>query len=73
MKASCGPYYVPNNAVIAVSGDFESASAKKVDQKYFGDIPRGATPKRAAVPAVTLSQEQRLVSRTRVWRCRSSG
>lgn len=61
LKASCGPYYVPNNAVIAVSGDFNSVSAKNWITKYFGGIPRGATPKRAAVPAASLSQEKRLV------------
>jgi zinc protease len=61
LRESCGPYYVPNNAVIAVSGDFDTAVAKKWIEKYFGDIPRGAVVHRKPVPAVTLPGEQRLV------------
>jgi len=37
-------YYTPNNATLAVVGDFTPADAKKLIQEYFGDIPRGATP-----------------------------
>jgi predicted Zn-dependent peptidase len=32
-------YYVPNNAALAIVGDFEPADAKAMVQKYFGDIP----------------------------------
>lgn len=35
-------YYVPNNAVLVVAGDFEVATTKKMIQDYFGPIPRGA-------------------------------
>ena len=34
-------YYLPNNATLVLSGDFEVASAKKLIAKYFGEIPRG--------------------------------
>ncbi len=34
-------YYVPNNAVLVVAGDFETASTKKMIADYFADIPRG--------------------------------
>lgn len=34
-------YYVPNNAVLVLTGDFEETQAKEWIQKYFGDIPRG--------------------------------
>ena len=34
-------YYVPNNAVLVVAGDFQADNAKKLIAKYFGDIPRG--------------------------------
>ena len=61
MKASCGPYYVPNNAVVAVSGDFETASARKWIEKYFGDIPRGGPATRVPLPVVALPKEQRIV------------
>ncbi|HEY4306869.1 MAG TPA: pitrilysin family protein [Gemmatimonadaceae bacterium] len=61
MRESCGPYYVPNNAVIAVSGDFDTGSVKQWIAKYFSDIPRGAPVKRAPVPEAPIPNEQRLV------------
>ena len=35
-------YYVPNNAVLVVAGDFKTKEAKNLIQKYFGPIPRKA-------------------------------
>lgn len=32
-------YYVPNNAVLTVVGDFDTAQARKMIEKYFSDIP----------------------------------
>jgi zinc protease len=61
VRASCGPAYVPNNAVLAVSGDFNSATAKRWVEKYFGFIPRGAPFKRVPAPPVPLTTEKRLV------------
>lgn len=37
-------YYVPNNAVLVVVGDFEEKQAKEWIQKYFSDIPKGTKP-----------------------------
>ena len=34
-------WYVPNNATLVLSGDFDSAQAKKWVEKYFNEIPRG--------------------------------
>ncbi|WP_089380262.1 M16 family metallopeptidase [Lutibacter agarilyticus] len=34
-------FYVPNNAVLVVAGDFETENAKKLIEDYFGSIPRG--------------------------------
>ncbi|MFD0799008.1 M16 family metallopeptidase [Maribacter chungangensis] len=34
-------FYVPNNAVLVVAGDFEVGTAKKMINDYFADIPRG--------------------------------
>lgn len=34
-------FYVPNNAVLVVAGDFQTEEAKKLVNKYFGDIPAG--------------------------------
>ena len=37
-------FYVPNNAALAMVGDFDSAEAHRWVEKYFGDIPQAATP-----------------------------
>ncbi|MDR3286364.1 MAG: insulinase family protein [Prevotellaceae bacterium] len=34
-------YYVPDNAVLVIAGDFQTENAKKLVTKYFGDIQRG--------------------------------
>ena len=40
-------FYLPNNAVLVVAGDFEKKQAKEWIQKYFGPIPKGeVTPKK---------------------------
>ncbi len=35
-------YYVPNNAVLVIAGDFDTDKTKKMVADYFGPIPRGA-------------------------------
>lgn len=37
-------YYVPNNAVLTLVGDFEPDSARILIEQYFGNIPRGKYP-----------------------------
>ena len=34
-------FYIPNNAVLVVAGQFDNAQAKKWIQKYFSAIPKG--------------------------------
>ncbi|MDG1871592.1 M16 family metallopeptidase [Flavobacterium frigidarium] len=34
-------FYIPNNAVLVVAGDFEKENAKKWIEKYFGEIQKG--------------------------------
>jgi zinc protease len=47
-------YYVPNNAIVALAGDFEAAAALRLVRRHFGRIPRGPQP-----PAVrTIEPEQ---------------
>ena len=43
-------YYVPNNAVLAVAGDFETRSMLKRIKELFERIPKGAIPPRLARP-----------------------
>jgi predicted Zn-dependent peptidase len=37
-------YYAPNNACIAIVGDFDLNKAKRLIEKYFGPIPSGPKP-----------------------------
>jgi zinc protease len=41
LKTFYETYYVPNNAVLVVTGDFVSADARRKIEKHFGPIPRG--------------------------------
>ena len=59
-------YYAPNNAFLAIVGDFDPAQTKAWVQKYFGDIPRGKAITRPTVAPVTLDTERRLVYEDRV-------
>ena len=46
-------WYVPNNVILTISGDFDPEQAKEWVEKYFGEIPRGPEierqPKQAGV------------------------
>lgn len=44
-------FYTPNNASIAIAGDFDAKQLKALLEKYFGPIPKG--PKVDPVTAVT--------------------
>jgi len=59
-------YYAPNNAYLAIVGDFDAAQAKTWVAKYFGDVPRGKPITRPKVDPVTLQAEKRLVFEDRV-------
>ena len=66
VKAFFRVYYAPNNAVLAIAGDFDPVQAKAWVTKYFGDIPRGKPVTRPSVATVTLPSEKRLVYEDRV-------
>jgi len=51
VKAFFRQYYVPENAVLVLSGDFETKQAKGWIEKYFGPIGKGATPIKRPNPA----------------------
>ncbi|HEX6631782.1 MAG TPA: pitrilysin family protein [Gemmatimonadaceae bacterium] len=60
-------YYAPNNASIAIAGDFQPDSVKAWMTRYFAAIPRGpAIPARPTVPAVTVARDTFLVLEDRV-------
>lgn len=52
-------YYAPNNAVLAVVGDFEPAEAKAWVQKYYGNIPSATPPPKPDLAEPRQDQEQR--------------
>lgn len=37
-------FYVPDNAVLVIAGDFDPAQAKQWVEKYYGSIPKGTKP-----------------------------
>jgi zinc protease len=60
-------YYAPNNASIAIAGDFDPVKAKQFIAKYFGPIPRGpTTTKRTSVPPVVIPRDMFLVLEDKV-------
>ena len=54
-------YYAPNNATLAIVGDFDTAKAKAWIAKYFGSIPSGPAITRPVLEPVRLSENKRLV------------
>ena len=54
-------YYAPNNACIAVVGDFNEAAAKKKIEKYFGAILRQPDPPAPDTAESTIDGEKRKV------------
>jgi zinc protease len=54
-------WYGPNNAVLTVSGDVNTADVVKLAEKYFGPIPRGPEVKNMEKQAAVL-KENRYIS-----------
>ena len=66
VKAFFRLYYAPNNATLAVVGDFDPAQTKAWIQKYFNDLPQGKAVQRPSVPLGKLEASKRLVYEDRV-------
>ncbi|WP_299260809.1 pitrilysin family protein [uncultured Aquimarina sp.] len=54
-------YYGPNNATLVLAGDFETADAKAMIEKYFGEIKKRQTVEKLKVQNVTLSETKRFM------------
>jgi predicted Zn-dependent peptidase len=52
-------YYAPNNAALAIVGDFDPAQARAWVTKYFGGIPRVAQPPRPDLSEPRQTQERK--------------
>ena len=65
--------YGPNNSVLVLAGDIDTATAKTKVEKWFGDIPRGPQVAKISVPVPTLDKPMTKtikdqVSTTRIYR-----
>jgi predicted Zn-dependent peptidase len=68
-------YYGPNNAVLSLAGDIDTATARAKVEKYFGDIPAGpdvdemlsAIPVRSSNTHETQHDEVPSVLANRAW------
>jgi zinc protease len=54
-------YYAPNNASLAIVGDFDPAQAKQLVEKYFGPLKRGAPVPKISVVTPPIPAERRAV------------
>jgi zinc protease len=54
-------YYSPNNASLAIVGDFDTSEVKRLVEKYFGTIKRGPDVKKPNVTTPPITAEKRLV------------
>lgn len=60
VKAFARTYYRPNNATLVLAGDFKPAEAKRLVQKYFGELKAGDAVPPVTVAPVKLTAEKRL-------------
>ena len=56
-------YYAPNNAVLAICGDFDSTEARTLVERYFASIPSQSVP-----PAVDVAEPEEVSLRAEVYR-----
>ena len=59
-------YYAPNNASLAIVGDFDPATTKKLVEKYFGTLKRGPDVPPIVADTPRLTAERRAVVPARV-------
>jgi zinc protease len=66
VKSFFKQYYAPNNASLAIVGDFETADAKRLVEKYFGTLKRGPAVPPIEVKTPPVTSERRRVVTDRV-------
>jgi zinc protease len=52
-------YYAPNNASLVVAGDIDFARTRRLIEKWFSDLPRGADVERLSPPPAALTSVKR--------------
>jgi zinc protease len=58
VKAFFQKWYTPNNAYLAIVGDFDPAQARELVDRYFGDVPRGPDAHPILEATASLSEEK---------------
>jgi zinc protease len=53
-------FYTPNNASIAIVGDFDAATIKAKIEKFFGPVPKGPEVEKASVETPAITSERRV-------------
>ncbi len=53
-------YYTPNNASIAIAGDFDPAQLRTLLERYFGPIPAGPPVNKVNVTTPAITSERRV-------------
>ncbi|EAQ99785.1 M16 family metallopeptidase [Maribacter sp. HTCC2170] len=61
-KAFNEKFYIPNNAVLIIAGDIETAKTKKMIQDYFGPIPKGTKIQKSFPKEEPITQEFKAVA-----------
>jgi zinc protease len=59
-------YYAPVNASLVVAGDFETATARRLVEKWFSDVKAGPRAEPMTIPGVALTDVQRKTTTDRV-------
>ncbi|MBI2994052.1 MAG: insulinase family protein [Gammaproteobacteria bacterium] len=59
-------YYAPNNASVAIVGDFETDEVKALVKKYFGTLKRGPDVPKIAAATLAITAERRAIVPDRV-------
>jgi zinc protease len=59
-------YYRPNNASLAIAGDFDKAQAKQLVEKYFGPLKRGPDVPKVNVTTPAITAEKKITVQDRV-------
>jgi zinc protease len=61
VRAFFDKYYAPNNAVVVVTGDVDTAEAVKLVEKHFGGIPSRPVPPLPDISEPPQTEETRIV------------
>ncbi len=59
-------YYAPNNATIAIVGDYDPKTIKGLVEKYFGPIPAGPAPEKVSIAVPTITKEIRVTTTDKI-------